>query len=155
MAHDPLVFKVSKIGEDIACLFVGVKGAITAVTKTGKLIKIGRTASGMEKVISANFRLGLMPVATSGSSALALEAAPQMIIENVEEASQALSSLRTTLMQAGKVVGSGAVAGGDSSLSHDVNSVSSIIPQSIPKGCLFFISILTNTSLLLYDSCHI
>ena len=136
MAHDPLVFKVSKIGGDIACLFIGVKGAITAVTKTGKLIKIGRTASGMGKVIPVNFRPGLMPVATAGSSALALEAAPQMIIENVEEASKALGMLKSTLMQAGKVAGSGVVAGGGgSSLAHDVGSTSSPTePQSSTPG---------------------
>ena len=90
-----------------------------------------------------------MPVATAGSSALALEAVPQMIIENVEEAKQALGILRSTLMQAGKVAGSGAVAGGGgSSLAHDIGSTSSTTtPQYIPRGCLFFISILTNTSL--------
>ena len=136
MAKDPLVFKVSKIGGDIACLFIGVKGAITAVTKAGKLIKIGRTASGIGKVIPVNFRPGLMPVATAGSSALALEAAPQMIIENVEEAKQALGILKTTLMQAGKVAGGGAVAGGGgSSLAHDIGSTSSTTaPQSSTSG---------------------
>jgi len=116
-------------------LIVGVKGAVTAVTKTGKLIKIGRTASGMGKVIPVDFRPGLLPVATSGSSALALEAAPQMIIENVEEASKALGILRTTLMQAGKAVGSGAVAGGGgSNLSHDIGSTSTTEPQSSTSG---------------------
>ena len=132
MAKDPMVFKVSKVGGDIACLFIGVKGAVTAVTKAGKLIKIGRTTSGMGKVIPVNFRPGLMPVATLGSSALALEAAPQMIIESVQEASQALGILKSTLMQAGKVAGSGVVAGavtgggGGSSLAHDIGSTSSI-----------------------------
>ena len=132
MAKDPMVFKVSKVGGDIACLFIGVKGAVTAVTKAGKLIKIGRTTSGMGKVIPVNFRPGLMPVATLGSSALALEAAPQMIIESVQEASQALGILKSTLMQAGKVAGSGVVAGavtgggGGSSLAHNIGSTSSI-----------------------------
>ena len=135
MAKDPLVFKVSKIGGDIACLFIGVKGTITAVTKAGKLIKIGRTASGMGKVIPVNFRPGLMPVATSGSSALALEAAPQLIIESVQEASKALGILRSTLMQAGKVAGSGVVAGGGGfSLAHDIGSTSSTAPQSSTSG---------------------
>jgi len=47
-----------------------------------------------------------------------------MIIENVEEASKALGILKTTLMQAGKVVGSGAAGGGGSSLAHDVGFTS-------------------------------
>ena len=90
----------------------------------------------MGKVIPVNFRPGLMPVATAGSSAVALEAAPQMIIENVQEASQALGILKTTLMQAGKVAGSGVVAGGGGfSLAHDIGSASSTTePQSSTSG---------------------
>lgn len=55
-----------------------------------------------------------------------------MIIESVQEASQALGMLKSTLMQAGKVAGSGVVAGGGgSSLAHDIGSTSSTTaPQS-------------------------
>ena len=50
-------------------------------------------------------------------------------------------------MQARKVAGSGVVAeGSGSNLAHDVSSASSTAPY-IPKRFLFFISILTNTSL--------
>ena len=59
-----------------------------------------------------------------------------MIIESVQEASQALGMLKSTLMQAGKVAGSGVVAGGGgSSLAHDIGSTSSITaPQSPAYG---------------------
>ena len=49
-----------------------------------------------------------------------------MIITSGQEASQALGILKNTLMQAGKVAGSGVVAGGGGfSLAHDVGSTSS------------------------------
>ena len=64
-----------------------------------------------------------------------------MIIESVQEASQALGMLKSTLMQAGKVAGSGVVAGaitgggGGFSLAHDIGSTSSTTaPQSSPSG---------------------
>ena len=63
-----------------------------------------------------------------------------MIIESVQEASKALGMLRSTLMQAGKVAGSGVVAGaitggGGSSLAHDIGSTSSTTePQSSTSG---------------------
>lgn len=100
----------------------------------------------MGKVISVSMKSGFVTTAVEGSSVLEVEAAPQMIIESVQEASQALGMLKTTLMQAGKVAGSGVVAGGGSSLAHDADSASSAVPY-IPKGCLFFINILINTSL--------
>ena len=59
-----------------------------------------------------------------------------MIIESAQEASQALGMLKSTLMQAGKVAGSGVVAGGGgSSLAHDIGSTSSTTaPQSSAYG---------------------
>ncbi|MBQ3875903.1 MAG: hypothetical protein II796_00025 [Oscillospiraceae bacterium] len=57
----------------------------------------------MGKVISFSMESGTV---VEGSSVLALEAAPQMIIESELEASQALGILKTTLIQAGKVAGS-------------------------------------------------
>ena len=68
-----------------------MKLTATALTKAGKLIKIGRTTSGMGKVISFSMKSGAV---VEGSSVLEVEAAPQMIIESELEASKALGILK-------------------------------------------------------------
>jgi hypothetical protein len=52
LSPNPRVFKVAKIGTDIAGLFVGAKGLVTAVTKAGKAVKLGQAAESLKYVVS-------------------------------------------------------------------------------------------------------
>jgi hypothetical protein len=52
LSPNPKVFKVAKIGTDIAGLFVGAKGLVIAVTKAGKAIKLGHAAESLKYMVS-------------------------------------------------------------------------------------------------------
>jgi hypothetical protein len=52
LSSNPKVFKVAKIGTDIAGVFVGTKGLVTAVTKAGQAVKIGQAAESLKYMVS-------------------------------------------------------------------------------------------------------
>jgi hypothetical protein len=52
LSPNPKVFKVAKIGTDIAGVFVGTKGLVTAVTKAGQAIKLGHAAESLKYMVS-------------------------------------------------------------------------------------------------------